>query len=302
MRKIVKSISLILFTMILLNYSIVLANEQAIASNSEEENAFKSNQEKKIEESKTKTNPVIEPGTYEIYIGINDTKVIDIQEASLKNGANAQIYERTNAMNQKFKVVFNEDGTYTFFAMHSNKVLDIRGAGMTNGTNVWQYESNHSNAQKWTLQQAGDGYYYIVSKLNGLYLDIAGGKDLNCQNIQVYEGNGTKAQKFKFSKILNNEGSKTIEEGTYKIYSKVAQDRVLEIPDGNIANGEGFKTGTNRNTANQKFNIAYNKDGTYSITVMHTGKAMDVKGAGVTNMTPVQQYDNNRNRSAKMDH
>lgn len=279
MKKKMKWIYLTLGIAILFNYNIVLSKE-----------------------SETQTNTVIEEGIYEIYTVVNSTKVIDIQDVSTQNSANAQIYERTNALNQKFKVVLNDDGTYTFFAMHSNKVLDVRGAGMVNYTNVQQYESNNTDAQKWIIQPTSDGYYNIISKLNGLYLDIAGGVGANCQNIQVYEGNGTKAQKFTFSKILNTEGKQTIEDGTYQIYSQVAENRLLEVPDSNTTNGATLKTGIKNNTANQKFKISYNNDGTYTITAMHSGKVIDVKGAGNTNATPVQQYDSNRNKCTKMDY
>ena len=143
----------------------------------------------------------IEEGLYEIYTLVNDTKVIDIDSASKNNKANVQIFERDNVQQQKFNVILNQDGTYTFVSSHSNKALDVQCGGKTPGTNVWQYEKNNSNAQKWILKSCGDGYYNIISKLNGLYLDIQAGIGNNKQNIQVYTGNGTKAQKFKFLKV-----------------------------------------------------------------------------------------------------
>lgn len=246
----------------------------------------------------TRTTEVKE-GTYEIFTGVSSTKVINVQSASKNNGANVNIYERENKNSQKFKVKLNKDGTYTFTALHSNKVLDVVGAGKKNGTNVNQYASNGTNAQKWYLESCGNGYYYIVSKCNGLYLDIASGSNKNGANLQVYKGNKTKAQKFKFSKVREIKGEKTIENGIYHIYSKVANNRVLEVPNSATNNNAAFKTATLNNRANQKFQITYNKDGTYTIKVLHTKKAMDVPGASGKNGTPIQQYNSNNTNAQK---
>lgn len=241
----------------------------------------------------------LKEGTYEIYTGISGTKVINVQGSSKSNGANINIYERENKNSQKFKVKLNKDGTYTFIASHSNKVLDVAGAGKKNGTNVAQYASNGTDAQKWYLESCGNGYYYIVSKCNGLYLDIAAASTRDGTNIQVYQGNKSKAQKFKFLKLQSTKGEKTLENGTYHIYSQVASNRVLEVPNQATSNGTTLKTATLNQMANQKFKISYNADGTYTIKVLHTNKVMDVKAAAGTNGTPVQQYSSNHTNAQK---
>lgn len=239
-------------------------------------------------------NTTIEEGIYEISSCIDNSKVINVE-----NSNNVDIYERQNKENQKFKILLNEDGTYTFIAMHSNKALDVVGAGTNNGTNIHQYESNKTDAQKWIIQKNEDDTYSMISKCNGLYIDIAGASSQNGANIQMYTGNGTNAQKFKFFKVQDTKGEKTIEDGIYNIYSQVADNRVLEIPNNDTKNETVLKTATNNNMANQKFKITYHKDGTYSITLVHSKKALDVKSASQRNGTPVQQYENNETDAQK---
>ena len=241
----------------------------------------------------------IEDGTYEIYTTVSDTKVIDIEGASHSNMANVYIFERSNVNNQKFRFESNSDGTFTIFATHSNKVLDVQNGGKTNGTNVWQYQANGSDAQKWYLKKCSDGSYNIVSKLNDLYLDINGGSSNNRSNIQVYAGNGTNAQKFRIIPLYNTEGKKSLDDGIYKIYSKVADNRVLEVPNLSLMNQTILRTAMDNNKINQRFKLKYNNDGTYTITVLHSKKALDVRGAGGTNYTPVQQYDSNNTNAQK---
>lgn len=241
----------------------------------------------------------IEEGLYEIYTLVNDTKVIDIDSASKNNKANVQIFERDNVQQQKFNVILNQDGTYTFVSSHSNKALDVQCGGKTPGTNVWQYEKNNSNAQKWILKSCGDGYYNIISKLNGLYLDIQAGIGNNKQNIQVYTGNGTKAQKFKFLKVEEKKANKTLNNGVYNIYSKITSNRVLEIPNSDTSNEKIVKTAIPNYKLSQKFSLYYNNDGTYTITAIHSNKVLDVKGGFGKNGTKVQQYSSNGTNAQK---
>ena len=241
----------------------------------------------------------IQSGIYEIYTCVSDTKVIDVEGANTSNSANVYIYERNNGNNQKFRFEPNDDDTYTIYATHSNKVLDVQAAGMNSGTNVWQYKKNGSNAQKWYIKPCSDGTYNIVSKLNGLYLDIYAGSSNNKANIQVYAGNGTNAQKFRITPLYNINGEKTLDDGVYKIFSKVADNRVLEVPNLSLNNETVIKTATDNNKANQKFKIKYNNDGTYTITILHSKKVLDVRAAQGTNTTPVQQYESNGSNAQK---
>ena len=49
----------------------------------------------------------------------------------------------------------------------------------------------------------------------------------------------------------------------------------------------------------QQFNVKYLGDGYYSITAVHSGKMLDVAGAGKTNETNVQQYQSNNHDAQK---
>src|SRR5699024_8986906 len=54
-----------------------------------------------------------------------------------------------------------------------------------------------------------------------------------------------------------------------------------------------FKIGTEETTANEKFEITYNADGTYRLKVMHTQKYMDVENGKAGNRVKVWQYNSN---------
>ena len=52
-------------------------------------------------------------------------------------------------------------------------------------------------------------------------------------------------------------------------------------------------------TDNQKFEVKYLSNGYYEIKAKHSGKVLDVAGAGTTNGTRIQQYDSNGSDAQK---
>ena len=236
-----------------------------------------SDEEEVTEEEHEEDDLPLEEGTYEIYTKVATTKVIYVKSGSKSSGANVCIYERTNINAQKWVITSNGDGTYTIKNKNSGKVLDVTGAGKSSGTNVQQYTSNGTDAQKWYIEDLGNGYYYIISKCNGLYLDVSYAGTSNNTNIQVYKGNKSSAQKFQFVDATTVTGTKTIESGTYRIYSKVASNRVIAENSNSTSDSKKLTLTTVKDMANQKFKITYNNDGTYTIALMHSSKVMDVE-------------------------
>ena len=265
-----------------------------------ESNAQKFELEKIEELANEKT---IEDGTYYIKSAVNTSEVFDVTGNSYSNGANIQLWEKSvqSTDNQKFEVKYLSDGYYEIKAKHSGKVLDVAGAGTTNGTRIQQYDSNESDAQKWIIKEAGDGYYNIISKCNGLYIDIPGGIVTDGSSVQMYEGNGSTAQKFKLEKIEELVSEKTIEDGTYYIKSAVNTNEVFDVTGNSYSNGANIQLWEKsaQSTDNQKFEVKYLSDGYYEIKAKHSGKVLDVAGAGTTNGTRIQQYDSNESDAQK---
>ena len=145
----------------------------------------------------------IEDGIYEIEVGVDSSKAIEVVSSLHTSGANVQIYSKNDAMCQKVSVKYIGDGYYTLSFIHSGKYLDVANGETCNGANVWQCDYNGSDAQKWIIKDAGNGYYNIISKKSEAYLDVAGGSNYNCTNVQTFQNNGSMSQKFKFKKLKN---------------------------------------------------------------------------------------------------
>lgn len=158
----------------------------------------------------------IESGTYIIRSAINKAFAIEVANASKDNCANVQLWKYSATLQQKFRVVYLDNGFYKITAKHSGKSLDVENASKEKGANVQQYQANGTNAQQWIIKDVGDGYYSIISKCNGLYVDIYNAIAANGTNIQMCDGNGLSAQKFIFEKIDTIEDLDTAKYPGYK--------------------------------------------------------------------------------------
>ena len=230
------------------------------------------NIEKKGENKRT-----IEDGIYVIKTALDENYVLDISEASKKDGANLQLWTNTNVIQQRYKVTYLNDGYYSIINMNSGKALDVSEGSKKPGANVWQWGNVGVDAQKWIIKDLGNGNYNIISKCNNLYLDVDSAMAKNGTNIQVFDGNGTNAQKFKFEKYEEGiVGSKTIEDGIYVIKTALNENYVLDISEASKKDGANVQLWSNANVIQQRYKVTYLNNGYYSIINMNSGKALDV--------------------------
>lgn len=240
----------------------------------------------------------ISDGVYTIQSAIAD-KVVDLNAGNTKNGNNIQLYASNDTVSQKWKVTNLGNDYYEIASIIDNSyVLDVDGGGKKKGTNVQIYKQNNTSAQKWTLKYAGDGYYYIISKCNGLYLDVDGGKSANKTNIQMYTGNSTKAQKFKFIEVL--EGTKTIDDGLYKITSNLNNQKSVSVKNRSSNNNTATVLNDVSDEWSNIWRFKYLNNGYYSITsYLDETKVLDVSGGSSANNTKIQIHNANNTISQK---
>ena len=245
---------------------------------------------RKIEEIKSEK--TIENGVYTIFTALDQNKVLDVSEASKKDGANIQIWDNVNVPQQKFYVSF-EKGYYTIKNVNSGKMMDVAGANTATYANVWQYEGNGTDAQKWIIKQTEDGYYSIISKLSGINVEVSNSKTLNGTNVQMNFENNELNQKFIFSKAY--EGTKgIIENGIYEITTKLASNMLLDISEGSTKEGANVQIWADANEKQQKFEFVYIGDGLYKILSVKSGKALTVS---TTNSSFANVYQSTYNGS-----
>ena len=143
-------------------------------------------------------NPIKE-GVYRIECASNNKMVLDINNASNKNGAKLQIWNSNNTNAQKFEIK-RVRGYYSISPLCSRKLVDVKDGNKNPGAEVQQWEGSSTiGNRQWYIVPCGDGNFKIISKLNFLALDSNDSKKgtkVLCQN-----DNNSISQKFKFIKI-----------------------------------------------------------------------------------------------------
>ena len=245
-----------------------------------------------------KSEKIIEDGVYRIPTSLKESSGIEVKSSASTDKATVQIYEYKGKVQQKFEFKY-VDGYYTIKNLNSGKFLDVANGSTKYKTKVWQYHENNSDAQKWIIQKTDDGYYNIISKLSGLYLDVNNGSSKNGTTLQVYTANGSASQKFKIITKDTPKGTKSIEEGTYRIALAKNNDYGLDISGASKSNKANLQLWEWDEVNQQRFNLVYDGNGYYTIIAVHSGNVLDVDNGGNVNGTNVWQYRNNNSDAQK---
>lgn len=101
--------------------------------------------------------------------------------------------------------------------------------------------------------------------------------------------------------ILNQNivNTNNIEEGYYRIHSKLNYNFAFDILDGSLEAGANLQLYESNNTNAQKFRIKKRADGTYKILNAVSGMALDVQGAVFENGTNIQTWGDTDNAAQK---
>ena len=251
---------------------------------------YKSNgtasQKFKLEEcSKEKGSKTIENGTYKIVSSASTKKAITMNNSELK------LNDLLNDNSQKYEIQYQSNGYYKIINAKSNKILT---AGKDNTGKIYESNDENLDTQLWIIKKQKNGYSFVSKYLN-LYMDLTNGSTANGTKIQLYRENDTDAQQFK---LINM--NQIVENGIYKIYSILTNNRLIESPNNSRTAKTYFKLGENANTASQKFEIKFNEsDGTYTISAIHSAKSLDVQNGGTAIYTNVDQYELNNTINQK---
>ena len=247
-------------------------------------------------------------GVYIISSSLNSNYVLDVDNGSIANGANIQLYQSNGTQAQLFKVTHDSQGYVTFTNEKSGKVLDVYNGSCKNGANVWQYNSNNSRAQKWIVRKEGNSYV-IISALNSNYvLDLANGKARNGSNIQISSYNGANVQKWSISKYISKEeklntlasqNASALPDGTYTIRSAKNSNYVFDVNGGYTWNGANIQLYANNGTSAQAFKVTHDSNGYVTITNVKSGKVLTVCNGTARNSQNVWQYNSNNSRAQK---
>jgi beta-N-acetylglucosaminidase len=202
-------------------------------------------------------------GTYVIRSAVGN-KVLDVSGASVKNGANIQIWEPNNSLAQRFSLSYDTNtGYYTVTNVNAGRVMSVAGGKKTKGTNVYSYSKSKSFSKSWAISKARNGKYRITAANSGLSLYVKSSRNKNGANVQIQTKMNTKGQEWSF------ESGRLINEGIFEI--KGIAGKNIDATGNGVSEGTRIQIYDRSETFAQKYQIKHVKSEYYTLECLNSG-------------------------------
>jgi hypothetical protein len=225
-------------------------------------------------------------------------KMLDVKAQGKTDGTNIQQYASNESVAQRWIILKNDDGTFSFFSKCGNRTLAVAASNFANKSNVIQYTYLGSQGQKFVLAKkktapgaaVAEGRYSIVSYGNkNLTACVAGAGLKNRANIQLDTIQNAPWQHF----ILNYLGN-----GWYTIYANHS-GLAVDVSGGSLSDKANVQQYQANGTDAQIWKIRKNKDDTFTLISKKSGKTLDVDWGRFVQGTNLQQYRDNGTKAQK---
>lgn len=139
-----------------------------------------------VAHSKNSEEAELEEGWYRIKCAVDTNKVLDVNQGSVENNANIQIWGNGNTFNQKWRITKHDDNSYEIKCIKSNKALDVSEQNYTDKTSIHQYEPHGGDSQRFNIEHIEGTYYKVKTKVANFYLDVEESKTEEGTDIIIY--------------------------------------------------------------------------------------------------------------------
>jgi GH43 family beta-xylosidase len=129
----------------------------------------------------------------------NSVKPLTIEKASMTDGANLVLWSDTNASEQRWSFVHQDNGYYQIMAAHSGKCLGAIGGTTGNGAKVAQQNCSSGANQQWRLDPLNDGMIRLVGRSDGKVIDVANCRMADGATTQMWVWMNNSCQRFRLA-------------------------------------------------------------------------------------------------------
>ncbi|MDO4478515.1 MAG: RICIN domain-containing protein [Lachnospiraceae bacterium] len=238
-------------------------------------------------------------GSYMLHAADDEGYVVTVAGASKDTKAAVRLEGTVSGAHQKF-VVYDVIGGTMLAATSSHLALDVAGGTMAEGTKLQQYTPNNTPAQKWQVVANDDGTYSLRSvKDNRYYLTRQNRQTGAASDLCIagkLSGEAERYQKFSFERL---DADRTLPDGVFTISAAANESLVLDVDSASRENRANVRIHKSNNSNAQKFRLAYQGNGYYTVANVNSEKVLDVAGGSSANRTNIQQYKPNGSAAQK---
>ncbi len=245
----------------------------------------------------------IAKGYYTIGLAANTSQVLDVAAASLKSGADVQIYKDNGTYAQAFQILPQGNGLYKIRNVNSGMYLAAYN-GTGGSSNLVQKSANNSDkTQNWfILKDPGSGRYVLKpsNSYHAVMTTKANAKEsgTSVRDENFADGAGQYWVITNATVYVKNSIYKPAS-GSYFISPSAASVKAVGVDTGKLTNSANVQLTSRTNSNAVKWRIYPNDDGTYTIQNVKSGKVLDVSGANFTSGSNIHQYTANGTKAQK---
>ena len=229
-------------------------------------------------------------GIYAIEAASDTSFVLDLASASTSDAAAIQLYRSNGTFAQRWYIapVEGKDNTYTIESLSSAKYLTATGQNA-----VAQRSAANDASQQWVPVLRGGSVAFVSAAHPNRALSFGQAANGSALVLSDYSA-GSANQGFKLVST-----SPVLADGTYFVRSVLNPGAVLDVANGSSSSGANVQIFQNNGSGAQKWNIARNGDGSYTVVNAASGKALDVSAGQAVSGANVQQYAKNGSDAQK---
>lgn len=202
-------------------------------------------------------------GLYQFETALNSERVLDVKGGSLSESAALQIYSKNGTLAQKWVVKTQKDGSVALMNAASGLYLCESAGTLKSATKI-------SNSSKWTTVVDPKGGVVFQNLSSRRAIDLSKSKTAAGSPVGVYGKNGGRNQTW------NTVQTAPLDEGTYIFKNRANTSYVMDVKGAKEDNGTPLQLYKNNGTNAQKWMVEKAGNGTYTITSVSSGKAVDV--------------------------
>ncbi len=225
-------------------------------------------------------------GVFEL-VNEKSSKCLDVEAASLNDGANVQQYDcnSTNAQKWQIEEIVGEPGVYSIRNVGSNLLLDVAWGGQSSNIQQWSTTVGASQ-RKWLIDNNGPGKIKIRPLADpSRCLYVSGGNTYSGANVKKKSCWETRSQSW----ILNASQAPADLEGTFEI-KNVKSNKCVDVTAASYNDGANVQQYDCNHTNAQRWELRLKSGETdiYRIKNVNSGKYLNLAWGGSS--SNVQQW------------
>ncbi len=198
---------------------------------------------------------------------------LDVRDHALYLGAPLQQWSCTGEPHQKFKALYQRDGSWLLVGIQSGKYVSVENSWMDNGNGVVQYDFTESDNQKIIIDRSTDGSHRLKFRHSNKCLDIDGPNFAQGTRTHQWDCQAGNASQDWFFLADRPVVQANLE---YELVNR-RTGKCFDVFDHGVTNGVRLQQWTCTNEPHQKFRLVAYGAGSYSLVGVQSGKTVTVR-------------------------